>query len=253
MSKIVINPNEAVTGRLPFEVYEAYGHIALGFLNKVSVEESTSEPDTKWEYKGMTFKRLVFEFVQLKDAYNKHDRFLTVSQLPVAFEKSNGIERKEKDVIDSYRNLWARIKHIHDSFASAKNYKPITTVPDFDTALEPGQRIEQFNTFFVEMAKAFNEGTDGKPIYQPFDITKIEGAKAIKLIASGEKSNYLAIPNFVGKGFIEPAVLENGKLSTTLRFGSTETPILGSVAVKAPEQQMSNSEGLASLLKGNLV
>jgi hypothetical protein len=230
MSKVIIDVNEDVKSRLGFELFPAYDNFALGYLTDVRVEETDSKEDAKWEYAGFKISRLVFEFTQHKDAYNDKDRFQVHSELPVKQTLTDGSTRKEADIANDYREMWRRIKHIWDQY-SAYATTPLAVVPSFDTGLDESARLEEFKAFFEAFAAAFNtSGVEGTPIYAKYGGKSNAKLMVLKLIASGTKNSYLSLPKYVGKGFIEPAVIENTKLKTTLKFGPNESPILGSVS-----------------------
>lgn len=232
MSKQVkIDVNQDVTSRLAFEPIAAYNNMCLGFLKDVRVEETESKEDAKWEFSGHTVARLVFEFVQLKDVHNNKDRFFTYGIMPVQTKKTDG-DRTDKDIAGSYVEMWRKIKHIHDQYVTSPNYAPISLVPEFDYDKSVEDRLADIKTFFQAIAASFQVGKDkATPIYMPYDNDKKVRCIVMKLVASGQKNAYLSFPDFTGKGFVEVAVLTNGKLDTALKFTGNETAVVGSVAI----------------------
>ena len=100
-----------------------------------------------------------------------------------------------------YESMWDRIKHIHDAFSAAPNYKAIESLPSINEHGEAAKRVEQFTKFFQAIADAFNEGKGGKPIF-----VDAEGKTLplwMKLIAEYKEGKWLQFPTFVGEGFIE--------------------------------------------------
>jgi hypothetical protein len=252
MTKVIIDVNEDVKSRLGFELFPAYDNFALGYLNDVRFEEAESKEDAKWEFAGFNVPRLVFEFVQHKDAFNDKERFYVKSELPVTTLLSDGTARKEVDVVNDYRELWRRVKHIWDCYDKYAVTK-LDVKPEFDIDLETGERLEEFTNFFKNFVKAFNTyGEGGQPIYANYGGKTNNKLVVMKLIASGTKNSYLSLPKYVGKGFIETAVLESGKLKTTLKFGANESPVVGSVNVKPTTNAMSDavSDDVMKLIRG---
>lgn len=225
MGKVIIDINQSVTSRLPFEPLKEYDNFCVANLVDVRVEDVESKEDAKWEFKGMSFKRLVFEFKQKVDNFNDKDRYLTMSLMPVQHYKENASVLREADkIVKSYQELWKHVKHIHDQFAGVEGYRPITEAPEFDDEADIDTRIAQFGTFAEKIVKSFND-VNGNPFYKTLDIT-------LKAIASGPKMSYYALPEYVGRGYAEPTVMKNGKLNTSLKFAPNETTILGAVAVQ---------------------
>ena len=148
MSKVIIDVNASVTSRLAFEPIKEYDNKVVCNLIGVRVEEVSSDNDANWEYKGMTYKRLVFEFKQKIDQFNERDRFLTKSFLPITFVKTNGEMRTEENIIKSYQELWKNIKHLHDQFQGVAGFRPISFIPDFDLDVTIEDRLSQLGTFF---------------------------------------------------------------------------------------------------------
>jgi hypothetical protein len=253
MSKIIIDTSADVTSRLGFEVYPAYENMCLGYLNNVSVETAESKADAKWEFAGLQTPRLVFEFVQHKDNFNDKDRFFIKSELCISTQLADGTERKPNDIVGDYIELWRRVKHIYDQY-SKYAVKPLTVTPEFDPEAGVEERLEQFTKFFSTFAEAFNTNGEGNtPIYANYGGKTNSKLVTMKLVATGVKNSYLSFPKYVGKGFIEPAEFVNNKFKTTLKFGANETPITGSVAVKAPTNVMSEvmNEDIMNIIKGN--
>lgn len=244
MGKIIIDVNAEVTSKLGFEPVKEYDNFVVGHLISVRTEVVESKEDAKWEFKGMSFKRLVFEFKQQIDAFNDRDRFMTFSLMPVQHYKEGGVVARDADKIKgSYIELWKHCKHIHDQFAGAEGYRPITVAPEFDDSLDEAGRIEQFNKFAENMVAAFLDA-EGKPFYNKTALT-------IKAIASGQKNAYYSLPDYVGKGYLEPAVIKNGKLHTALKFAPNETTILGGTAIPTqasnPVQESISSDIMAMI------
>jgi len=245
MSTIKIDVTQSVTSRLGFEPLEVYNNMCLGYLTKVAVETLESKADGKWEFAGLTLPRIVLEFHQLKDVHNNKDRFLVHSELPLTVTKANGEERTTENIEKSYIELWRRLKHIHDAYATSPNYKPMDIEPEFNPDLPAEDRIKEFEVFFKAVEQAFMVGADGKtPIFEPYGTSKELNLVTMKLVASGQKGNYLAFPTFVGKGFIEKTVRGNGgKIDTALKFTGSETPIVGQVGI-APKAAASQGDDL---------
>jgi len=233
MSKIKINSKEAVTSRLGFKPFAQFDDLCYGRLTKVEVTESEIKETSNWEYKGLTVPRLSFEFIQHKLSKADPDRFYGFAELPIANIKSDGTDITDESLLTMYTEMWRRIKHIHDQYTVAPNFKAIDFDPEFDTGLSIDKRVESFKTFFTKFADAFNKGTDGKPIYLVEGDDTAYGC-AMKLIASGNKKSYLAFPNFVGKGFIQRCGIKSGKLDTTLEFRANEGIELGGSALAQP-------------------
>jgi len=248
MSKIKINVNESVTKRLPFKPDPEYDNMCVGTLIGVEVTESEIAADKNWEYAGKVVPRLVFTFKQNKKDKSDSDRFHSHSEMLVANTKADGTDRKEADIINSYKEAWSHVKHIHDAFATHPNYKPITSAPEFDPDLAIDAKILMFRAFYDGIVKAFNNGNDGEtPIYdKTFNVT-------VKLLASGRNDAYLGFPSFTNKGFIEKTRILNGVFKTDLAFYGTETYKLGGAgqAVVASEGDpgMTNGQGLSEAAK----
>ncbi len=253
MSKINIDVSADVTSRLGFEVYSAYENMCLGYLTDVRVETSVSKDDAKWEFAGMDIPRLIFEFTQHKDAHNDKDRFYVKSEMPISILLAEGTDRKADAITGDYIELWRRVKHIYDQYAKFA-VKPLTVTPEFDPEGNIEARVAEFTKFFTEMAEAFNtNGAEGTPVYAGYGGKTNAKLMTLKLVASGPKNTYLSLPKYVGKGFIEPAEITNGKFRTALKFGANETSITGSVAVKAPVNSMESvmNEDIMNIIKGN--
>jgi hypothetical protein len=228
MNKIQIDVNADVVSRLSFEPVEEYDGLNLCYLTAVTYSESKSDETAKWEYKGIdNVPRLSFEFEQQLDAYNTKKRFNVKSYMPVSKLFSDGSDREDSNIIGDYIAMWNSIKHIHDAFAGNANYKAADFEVNFDHEGDINTRLAEFSTFFKAIEKWFNEGKDGNPIYKPFGGKEGINRLVLKLIASGTKSNYLEVPKYVGKGFVEKAVISNGKIDTGIKFTTNETYILG--------------------------
>lgn len=233
MSNIKIDVKQEVTSRLSFEPYAAYDNFCLGYLTNVSLQESESAPDAKWDYAGFTVPRLVFEFTQQVDQINTRERVHIHSILPISNVLADGTPRKDADIETSYLAMWGRIKHIFDQYSSSPNFRAITDDISFDFNASPADRIQAFKTFFTLINGYFNKGTDEKPIYLPYGGDKKDKLLAIKLVATGQTNNRLDFPTFVGKGFLDAsAKFANGKLDTYLKFKPNETPIVGNANVR---------------------
>ncbi len=223
MSKIIIDVNASVTSRLAFEPIADYDNKVVCNLVDVRVEDVSSDDDANWEYKGMSYKRLVFEYQQKIDQFNDRERFLTKAFLPFAFTKTNGEVRTEANIVKSYQELWKHTKHVHDQFQTVAGYRPIGFVPEFDPDLTLEDRLVQFGDFFTKMADAFN-GADGKPFYKELELEMV-------IVAAGQKNSYYSTPDYVGKGYLAPAKFKNGKLDSALKLPSGATTVLGSAAI----------------------
>lgn len=235
-NKIKIDVNASVTQRLSFQPLEEYDGLNLGYLIGVTFNESKSDNDAKWEFKGLEeVPRVTFEFMQHKDAFNTKDRFYVKSFLPHGVVDSKGAEREESAIVSDYMALWAGIKHIHDAFIGSPNYKPIDFPVEFDHEADLDTRVKEFKTFFQNVAKAFNEGKDGNPIYEPHGGKDNANLLVLKLIANNT-GKYLEFPKYVGKGFIEKATIVNGRIDTGITFGVNERYTLGSANVTATQQ-----------------
>lgn len=223
MSKVIIDVNAPVTSRLAFEPIKEYDNKVVCNLIGVRVEEVSSDDDANWEYKGMTYKRLVFEFKQKIDQFNERDRFLTKSFLPITFVKTNGEMRTEENIIKSYQELWKHIKHIHDQFQGVAGFRPISFIPDFDLDVTIEDRLSQLGTFFENVEAAFNNA-EGNPFYKELELELV-------IVASGQKNAYYSTPDYVGKGYVAPAKFKNGKLDSALKIPTGSTTVLGSAAI----------------------
>ena len=224
MPKIKINTQESVTGRLGFKPFKKYNNLCLGYLTGVEITTSEIEEDSKWEYAGKTVPRLAFHFEQFKEDSSSPDRFYTRTEMLIASVNSKGEPIAEDNLTGMYTELWKRIKHLHDQFAKAPNYKPI----DFEVEFEPNdpidKRIADMTKFFKNVADAFNVGKDGKsPIYSTETLLAMKLIKTAKTSQKGKTYFTLDMSNYVGKGQFDTPIIKEGKIITVLEFTSNET------------------------------
>lgn len=241
------NVNKEVTAKLRFQPEEKHGNRCRGYLVSVEVVENeigkvTAKGDVStWEFAGLTIPTLCFNFEQHKSSNIEKTRYFThfekiIGNLHSVEKGGEAIDIKSLDSF--YEQMWSRVKHIHDCFASLPNYQAFgKDVEAAGKKLFAGyiaadktaeSTVKLFTTFFKAVVKAFNEGKDGKAIY------KIDDKPAmcwIKLIAEYRKKQYLCFPTFVGTGFIE---LHRKDVQPTITFSANESIILGGSRTAAP-------------------
>jgi len=249
MTKIKIDVKADVTSRLGFKPMPEFGNFCPAYLTGVEFTESESKEDAKWDFAGLKIPRLSFHFIQWKANMNDKDRFYTLAILPISTTKKNGEDMEEDMIVSFYNEMWKKIKHIHDQYATSKNYKELSFPEDltFTPDANAEARLAEFESFFKAVVKAFMKGKDGKtPIFGEKEIV------VLKLVASGPKANYLALPSYVGKGFIERCNVINGKLKTTLEFRPSEGVELGISSAGAASPQADGGLDLPDDIKAGL-
>jgi len=218
MSKLKINKDIEITKALPFKPFSKFGGLSLGFLKNVVVREVETNPEGKWEFAGYIIPRLEFEFIQFKEKDTEKDRFFTHGINPLQITLSSGEPREDAKILGSFENMWKEVKHIHNQFKTSPNYKELEVEPELDTGLPVEARLVEMKKFFTAIAIEFNTGIDKKNIY--ISTGGKDKLLVMKLIID---ENILRFPGFVGRGFVEQAIIANGKLDTTLFFTHSET------------------------------
>jgi len=243
---IIIDVNKDVTQRLKFEPSKAHGMFCIGRLDNVEFGEVESKPTAEWEFKGLTVPRIAFHFTNKKFDASEPDRFFSHSELPVPIVKKDGSASK---YVINLTELWNRLKHIHNAFIGCPNYRPINPgdIPAFtdDLTSNPSVRLEEFKKFFTFMQKNFvGDPTKGeKPMWLDAQGNSID--LTMKLIATdGDKAQYLALPTFVGTGFIQPFRLKGTALDTTLSFKGSETAVCQAMTISPAPGAPGSAEGM---------
>lgn len=246
MGKIKLDINQEVTGRLPFIPFKEFNDLCVGKLTDVEKTTTTSKDDANWEFAGKEIPMLSFRFTQFKKNANDKDRFMTMSFTPISNQKSDGVERTASALEVSYKQMFQKIKHLHDQYAGNENFASWTVPVEFDTELDVDGRLAEFTAFFDAVVKAFNNGKDGQnPVYNKDQYL------TIVMIASGNKKSYLALPDFVGKGIFDIFKSKNGKIDTYLTIPPNETVELGLGNVAATPMGASNATAdVPDVLKG---
>ena len=84
------------------------------------------------------------------------------------------------------------------------------------------EKAKQFKKFFEAIAKAFNEGTDKKPIFLTAKGLPI--IMVMKLVATyASQGKALGFDSYVKEGFIQKFLMTNGQLVTSLKIKGNET------------------------------
>jgi hypothetical protein len=226
-----------VTQRLSAKPDPSINNLVLLKLNKVTIDKKVQEVDPdkavemQSEYAGMEVPRIFFEFQQVfmpntPLAKEGVDRFYVYNEGPIVTFKNAenpGDERKKIDakaLENIYLELWKHLKHIHDAFIGTPNYIPIESVPEIKEDAKPETRIKQFEAFFEMFANAFNNGKGDKPIYEDGNGKPITLVSKLVVNRKEKRRNF---PFFTGKGFIERAKIQDGKVITSLEIYNNET------------------------------
>lgn len=227
---IKFDANKEVTNKLKFKPVPELNNLSLATVESVEVvmtevpKVNDKGQESTWEYAGHTLPSLNIKFKQYhgKDATDKADRFFTFRESIIGAIKKTGDAIADNVLTALYEAMWDRIKHIHDTFAGTPNYKGFGELPEINERGKVEDRVKQFTVFFNAIARAFNEGKGGKPIYVIEDKPVICW---LKLLAEYSEGKYLTNPTFVGEGFIEKFV--NG-VPPTIEVKPNETIVLRS-------------------------
>jgi hypothetical protein len=200
------NVNKEVTKSLKFK--PGINGLCKAYIKSVEVIENDvpKENDkgvaSDYEYAGhkVTSLKFVFGNVITTDDVDKSERLHTHIESIIISTKNDGTPMNEKTLNGLYEQMWDRILHIHNAFQGTENYQPFDELPEINEKATVEQRVKQFKAFFTKVADGFNKGKSGNPVY-------LAGGKAIpcwmKLVASYPDRKWLALPTFVGEGFIE--------------------------------------------------
>lgn len=222
--------NKEVTSKLRFEPIPAFNGLCIGKLMKVWVDENEAPTEDKdgnpstWEYAGCMLPGLVFSFENhiIKGITDDFERHYEMRESVIGNQSKDRSDMPKDKVTNFYENMWARIKHIHDAYEKEHNYKAIKTLPDIDESVAPNERAKQFKKFFEAIAKAFNEGTDKKPIF--LTIKNLPIVMTMKLVATYASSGKaLGFDSYVKDGFIQKFLMVNNQLVTSLKIKGNET------------------------------
>lgn len=218
--------NKEVTTKLRFKPVEKLNNLCIGKLISVEfVTNKAEKEDSTWEYNHFDIPTVLFNFVQRKEDKGDADRYFTFSERIIGAIKKDGSPISAENLSGIYGSMWNRILHIYQAYQFAPNWKQLKSVPEIDEGGTAEERIAQFTKFFAAIAKMFNEGADGKPIYlnangDPYPMT-------MKLLADYTTRKYLTFPTYVGQGFIEQTRMKDGKLDTVLEIKYNESIELG--------------------------
>lgn len=242
------NVNKEVTSKLRFKPEEANGNLCRGYLVGVEVvENEVGKTNAKgelstWEFAGLTIPRLIFHFEQHKssnlDKTRYYDRVETI--IGNVQNEANGGGNIATSTLDAlYEQQWDRIKHIHDCYTGLTNYTAFgKDVEEAGKKLFAGyaasnktaeSTVKLFTTYFKAIAKAFNEGKNGKAIYI---IEEKPVLCWMKLVSDYKTHKYLGFPTFVGTGFIE---LHRKDVKPTISFTASETIVIGGTKPSKPD------------------
>ena len=234
------NVNKEVTSKLRFKPEETNGNLCRGYLVGVEVvENEVGKINAKGEvssseFAGLTIPKLIFHFEQHKNSNLDKPRYYDHKEtiIPNLQSEANGGGNIEVKVLDAlYEQQWDRIKHIHDCYTGLTNYSAFgKDVEEAGKKLFAGyvasnktaeSTVKLFTTYFKAIAKAFNEGKNGKAIYM---IEEKLVLCWMKLVSDYKTHKYLGFPTFVGTGFIE---LHRKDVKPTISFTASESIVIG--------------------------
>lgn len=195
-----------VTSDLGFKPDMTIGGLCHAFLTKVEViEQKVDKVDDKnverdWEYAGFTIPKLQFTFIQKKEENQSRDRILRHTEDPLTTIGKDGTPIEMDTITAIFEAMNDRIVHIHETFKGTPNYLPLTNL-ELDIKGDTKAKLESHKVMFTAIAKSFNEGKEGKPIF--VDAKGKSIPVYLKIQPDYKTKAFYTIPKFVGKGFIE--------------------------------------------------
>lgn len=202
--------NVVVTSDKKFKPREEFNNLCLGHLVSVEIKETvTPKIDDKgvastYEYAGISVPTLVFKYKEEPVPGDDADRFYSDSFRIVTTRKSDGtaidIKTFSSILMDTYRHC----RHRLDAYAGCPNFKEPGFPAPIDMNASIDERLKQWKAFCEFFVNAFNKGKDDKAVYKNEKNEDI--IVWIKLVAKYPENKYLAVPTFVGEGYIEKYV-----------------------------------------------
>ncbi len=227
-------------------------------LVSVEVLESEIKEETKWQFSGMTVPRIVYRFRSLDlphRFFNKEYKVL-----------SNEYTEKYTDEIEFslQQTMFDHFVDMHKAFSECPNYKPLdqkvaTILNNQKEEATTEELVKLYKSLFTTMAKAFNEGNNGKPIFEDKDGNGIE--IWLKLVSDYKSGLFYDVPRFIREGFIEVIQRDNDGIiieplieikiaqgeSVTLREKNTAT----TVKVETDDDSPANIDEIKNRMKRN--
>jgi len=215
--RISFNTEEEVVQVLGFKAQPELNNLCSGTIKRVElIEKLSTDSKEDYEYHGMNVSSILIEFKQNVDG---RDRIYKHIENPIVAVTNAG-EPIEDDKLESLMmEQYKRLMHILSSYKAVANYNAKVVIPDIDFSLPAAERLASFKAFYEAFVNYFNKGTDGNPIFTgKKQIMKLIYAKK----KDGSLNNKFEFPNFVGKGFIEPLVMNGTRLVTSLEVYANE-------------------------------
>ena len=123
-----------------------------------------------------------------------------------------------------------QLQHIVNSMVGIPGFTDDEAVPGIDIEANVEVRIKQFRAFYTHFLNTI-KGNDEKPYYKGVGFY-------LKLVANYGTRKYLAIPNFVGRGFIERIL---PKVNPSIALEPNETVVLAKdVSASKTEKAIAN-------------
>jgi hypothetical protein len=221
-----------VERRLKFKPRAKLNNLCQGYLISVELKmveaptvDSKSGLPSTWEYAGCTLPNLHLLFLQEPTADDPMPRYSEKVIKPYTNADKQGAMQKRTSIIQHYRFEYEVLRHIANAFKTHTNYDATVVIPPVNPFLDPIERVADLTKYYTAWFTLLN-GKGGKGFANQLNW--------IKVVADSLTGAYLAIPDFVGEGFIEKVV--DGR-NATIELKPNETVILtprkGKTAVAA--------------------
>lgn len=204
---VVSFDNVVVTSDKKFKPREEFNNLCLGHLVSVEIKETvTPKIDDKgvastYEYAGISVPTLVFKYKEETVPGDDADRFYSDSFRIVTTRKSDGTAIDMKTFSSILMDTYRHCRHRLDVYKDCANFKEPGFPAPIDMNASIDDRISQWKKFCEFFVNAFNKGNEDKPVYKNDKGEDI--IVWIKLVAKYPENKYLAVPTFVGEGYVE--------------------------------------------------
>lgn len=236
-SSMITFEDKKVERRLTMKPEPAIGNLCRVTIDDVRIEEhetSKINPETQqestFEYAGYSIPTLVITFKQIPTNEDPKPRYYEHRFKVVPVINNNGAPIERKSIVGLIKMQFDQLQHIVNSMVGIPGFTDDEAVPGIDIEANVEVRIKQFRAFYTHFLNTI-KGDDEKPYYKGVGFY-------LKLVANYGTRKYLAIPNFVGRGFIERIL---PKVNPSIALEPNETVVLAKdVSASKTEKAISN-------------